>query len=866
MTACTNNGGKARRVVTAALVGVLSVGAAPMVALATGNDVSLMASNEDNWQGGTFTFDREANADGSYTVTSGDTLSFVSAKDVNGTEYGLSDVTVLYFQREAAETGIPQNCTATDAGTTFAGRAGSMPEDAGLYWAVVFQGDAVDASGNLVNLTDTTQFSAVRSSEGAYKAFKLTVADKTTSLDGAEAFQFDATADDEGRSDETLNYTGGSLNVSFKVANETLDASKYGIVWTAVPQGASTPRLDSTGKYFPVTEAGTYTAKLTGKGGANGYSGSVEVSFEVQGIDLATADVSIAPKDDSVGFNLGGDLTLDASEVTVNGVQLDNNAPVTVTVIAKDDAQLPGTGYNTLKTPGKYTFRLTANAGQSNITGTRLVDTHVVNEIVNYSYFGKGSLASVNDLGIFNPAKGSVFTPDAFGATVGSDEVPFTVTVTKDGQAVTSYDAAGEYVVTLDTAVGETESGTSYAGHKVVTFTVAGASYADAQIFASWQGKNIADGASLEYTGDAVTPTVVVRDSKKGTVYAEGEDYTWALLDEEGNEVESATEVGTYTIKVTYNGTAGEEELSFSVGKVAISGVKAAADFFALPEDGSAATPSFVGVTADGDEVELAADQISVRYYTKWNTNSTTGEFTSVVPSSRVNAEDLTKAGTYYASVTVLSNASQIQASGEMFCPVVVSEAAGFADVDANEWYAGPIYKAKDLEYMTGAGGTNLFMPHAKITRAELACVMFNMAGKPGYTRPGETFPTKFTDVPSDTWFSQAVAWASEHGVVNGHGDTFAPYDNATREEVACFLYNYAQAKGDDVSVDVDAVLAEYPDGDKVSGWARTAVAWAADRGVSGNNGSLNPQGVITRSEVAAMTVNYQPEAVEIVD
>ena len=45
MTACTNNGGKARRVVTAALVGVLSVGAVPAIALATGADVSLQAQD-----------------------------------------------------------------------------------------------------------------------------------------------------------------------------------------------------------------------------------------------------------------------------------------------------------------------------------------------------------------------------------------------------------------------------------------------------------------------------------------------------------------------------------------------------------------------------------------------------------------------------------------------------------------------------------------------------------------------------------------------------------------------------------------------------------------------------------------------------
>ena len=49
MTACTNNGGKARRVVTAALVGVLSVGAVPAIALATGTgDVSLQSVSPRN--------------------------------------------------------------------------------------------------------------------------------------------------------------------------------------------------------------------------------------------------------------------------------------------------------------------------------------------------------------------------------------------------------------------------------------------------------------------------------------------------------------------------------------------------------------------------------------------------------------------------------------------------------------------------------------------------------------------------------------------------------------------------------------------------------------------------------------------------
>ena len=65
MTACTNNGGsRARRAVTAALVGVLSVGAAPMVALATGaapasGDVSLQAATSDTVWKGTVTYEGE---------------------------------------------------------------------------------------------------------------------------------------------------------------------------------------------------------------------------------------------------------------------------------------------------------------------------------------------------------------------------------------------------------------------------------------------------------------------------------------------------------------------------------------------------------------------------------------------------------------------------------------------------------------------------------------------------------------------------------------------------------------------------------------------------------------------------------------
>ena len=134
----------------------------------------------------------------------------------------------------------------------------------------------------------------------------------------------------------------------------------------------------------------------------------------------------------------------------------------------------------------------------------------------------------------------------------------------------------------------------------------------------SYDGKNITNNEALEYTGNAVEPTVVVRNSDNETL-TEGTDYTWKLVDAEGNEVESATEVGTYKVVVTYNGddTGAEKELTFKIDKAEIESAKATADFFGIPSDG-AATPTFVGYTqpgCKGQEFELASDLVSVRYY-----------------------------------------------------------------------------------------------------------------------------------------------------------------------------------------------------------------------------------------------------------
>ncbi len=115
----------------------------------------------------------------------------------------------------------------------------------------------------------------------------------------------------------------------------------------------------------------------------------------------------------------------------------------------------------------------------------------------------------------------------------------------------------------------------------------------------------------------------------------------------------------------------------------------------------------------------------------------------------------------------------------------------------------------------------------------------------------------KFSDVASGQWFSKAVAWAAANGVVNGYENgTFAPNAAITREQLAAILYRFAQFKGYDVSVKGN--LSSFSDNAQVSDWAKEAMQWAVGAGIiDGDNNALKPTGNATRAEVAIMLMRY---------
>lgn len=178
-----------------------------------------------------------------------------------------------------------------------------------------------------------------------------------------------------------------------------------------------------------------------------------------------------------------------------------------------------------------------------------------------------------------------------------------------------------------------------------------------------------------------------------------------------------------------------------------------------------------------------------------------------------------------------------------------------FTDVVAGTWYYGAAAYAYNNGLFAGMTPTT-FAPNATMTRAMLVSVLWRLAGE-----PAPKTPNTFVDVPDGAWYTDAVTWAAENGVVSGIGGSrFDPSGFVTREQTAEILYNYAHSKGYDVSARAD--LTAFPDAGSVSGWAEEALSWANAAGLI--NGTvrdgqtiLDPQGSASRAQVAMILMNY---------
>ena len=121
---------------------------------------------------------------------------------------------------------------------------------------------------------------------------------------------------------------------------------------------------------------------------------------------------------------------------------------------------------------------------------------------------------------------------------------------------------------------------------------------------------------------------------------------------------------------------------------------------------------------------------------------------------------------------------------------VTTAEAAGFADVDDNDWYATAVNWAANVGVVNGYED-NTFQPNTAITREQLAAILMNYAAYKGEDVSNRADLTSYTDQPS-TWAQEAMQWAVAEGLISGvTNDQLQPQGNATRAQVAAILQRF---------------------------------------------------------------------------
>lgn len=172
-----------------------------------------------------------------------------------------------------------------------------------------------------------------------------------------------------------------------------------------------------------------------------------------------------------------------------------------------------------------------------------------------------------------------------------------------------------------------------------------------------------------------------------------------------------------------------------------------------------------------------------------------------------------------------------------------------FSDLDTSCWYHEYTDYVIENGLMNGfEDGT--FRPHDAMTRGMFVEVLYRIAGEPEVEELSD-----FTDVPSDCYYANAVAWAEDNGITAGVSETtFAPDEFITREQAATLLYRYVKNYlGQEMTAGTD--LTGYIDAALVSDYAKEAVSWANGAGLMEGHGdaSIRPTAMLARVEAAKL-------------
>ena len=150
-----------------------------------------------------------------------------------------------------------------------------------------------------------------------------------------------------------------------------------------------------------------------------------------------------------------------------------------------------------------------------------------------------------------------------------------------------------------------------------------------------------------------------------------------------------------------------------------------------------------------------------------------------------------------------------------------------------------------------------MFRPQAAISRAEFITVLVNAIHKGDQAKQMGNADAFFVDT-ADSWAKGYIEVARELSIASGDGMRFHPQANISREEAVVLLVK-ALRSDDKLDISNSDILEKFNDREKISDWAKDAVAYALDRGIVSGfpDDSFRPKQNLSRAEVTVLFGNF---------
>ena len=164
-----------------------------------------------------------------------------------------------------------------------------------------------------------------------------------------------------------------------------------------------------------------------------------------------------------------------------------------------------------------------------------------------------------------------------------------------------------------------------------------------------------------------------------------------------------------------------------------------------------------------------------------------------------------------------------------------------FYDVPNDAYYYEAVKWAAE-NGITGGVGNSLFAPNQPCTRAQIVTFLWRAAGS-----PAPKSMSSFTDVPADAFYAKAVAWAVENGITSGTGESkFSPNATCTRAQAVTFLYRASGSPAVSGSAEFSDVATNAYYADAVAWAAKKGITTGIGGGLFGSDNDCTRSQIVT--------------------